>query len=283
MNTLRACYNLAFNPASWDCIPWLVNVEMARARHGYDNFTVYFKPGPKDGFRDDTLERPLEQRRMILENVIKPALGLFNAEESQEPSSLLFQHMFREIVKAHKNGEPVPKFSFSQSAKDDAAAYLKGRRPVIITLREAPHYTARNSNVGAWLAFAKDCGEDVIFVRDTSKADEPLPGFETCPRASRDFMFRGALMQRAKCNLFVANGPVGFGWFSTVPYLLFGPLTPHLPDYMPGQPAWWRDKIGIEPYGQCPFSSPQQRIIWKPDTLDAIQTAWHELNEKLAA
>jgi hypothetical protein len=283
MKTLRTCYNLAFNPASWDCIPWLVNVEMARVRHGYDNFTVYFKPGPKDGFRDDTLERSLEQRRMILENVIKPALCLFNAEESKEECSLLFQHMFREVVRGYKNGEAIPKLKIPKSARKEAAAYLKGRKPLIITLREAEHYIARNSDVGAWLSFARDCGEDVIFVRDTAKADEPLYGFETCPRASRDFLFRGALMEQAKCNLLVCNGPVGFCWFSSTPYLLFKPFTPELPDYRPGQPDWWRDKIGIEPYGQCVFSSPQQRIVWKPDTVEAIRGAWAEMNEKLAA
>lgn len=283
MNTLNVCYNLGFNPASWDFTVWMVNVEMARIRHGYDNFSVYFKPGPKDGFRDDTLERPLEQRRMILENVIRPALSLLDATESTVPCSLLYSHMFKDIVRAHKNGEPVPRFRIPQAFKDEAALYLKGRKPLILTLREAGHYSGRNSNLEEWETFAHESGEDVIFVRDTAKADEPLPGFETCPRASRDFLFRGALMEQARCNLLISAGPVGFCWFSTTPYLVFRPLTPHVPHYSPGKPEWWTNHIGIPPGTDCPFAAPHQHIVWEDDTAPVIHAAWGKLRQKAAA
>jgi hypothetical protein len=261
-------------PASWDFLQWLINAQIARLHFGHETLGVHFKPGPSDGFRNDNLARPLDQRIAILENVMRPALALVGAEEIDEgdPSDLMY--MTRFAVDYHKRGGKVPFYQVPQGALDEVAADLKGRSPLVITLREAKYWPERNSQLGEWVKFAQTCGDDVIFVRDTAKADEPIDGFETCPRASRDLLYRAALMQTARCNLFVANGPFILALYGQAPWLNFGALRPNL-EYSPGQPRWWEKNMGVQVGKQFPWATQDQRVIWGgSDTLENINTAW---------
>src|SRR6185436_290868 len=113
-------------------------------------------------------------------------------------------------------------------------------------------------------------GEDVIFVRDTAKADEPIEGIETSPRASRDFLYRAALMFSARANMFVANGPSLLAWYSDVPFLNFKLLCPEEPEWGPGKPAFWH-RHGMAPGDQLPWTAPTQRLVWEEDELKNIE------------
>lgn len=128
----------------------------------------------------------------------------------------------------------------------------------------------------AWLAFAERRrveGENVIFVRDTAKADEELPPFLTCPQAAKDVGIRAALYHRAKVNLFVANGPIALAYFGARPFLIFKEIvegsfsTAHA----------WRNQIGLEVGEQYPWTGPYQRLTWSDDTFENIEAAWHRL------
>ena len=279
MNSFRATYDLGTCPASWDFLQWLINVEIERRKSGSGSLQVDFEPGPKDGFRDDNLPRPLDQRKAILENVMRPALDLIGATECTSGHPFK-SYLPRYAVDAAKEGIEIPKWHIPHYATIDALAYLNGRKPITITLREASYFPDRNSNVEAWTKFAKTCGEDVIFIRDTAKADQPLDGFETCPRASKDLHFRIALMSLAKCNLMVASGPAMMSYYSDYPWLMFGPLTPQLPSYTPGSVPGWGIMVGLLPGQQFPWSRPDQRIIWERDSLVEINRAWAEFNGK---
>jgi hypothetical protein len=175
-----------------------------------------------------------------------------------------------------KSGIEIPTWLPPDDVMAEAAAYLKDRKPIVVTLREARYYPERNSNMVAWIEFARTCGNDVIFVRDTAFADTRLDGVEICSRAATDLLFRAALMLQAKANLMVANGPIAIAQFSKVPWLMFRPLTPTLPNYRPGQPEWWH-MLGISSGSQLPWASAKQRIVWGDDTLLNIKTAWDKL------
>lgn len=281
---MNLAYDLGRCPASWDFLQWLINADIARWEMGYKQLGVCFIPGPKDGFRDDTGERPISARAEIFRNVMKPALALVNAkrvESGLSDKEFPNPYMVRNCVEYHNRGGTVPNFRIPEASMDEAAAYLDGRKPLVITLREASYCPARNSNLAAWTAFAKNCGEDVIFVRDTAKADEPLNGFEICPRASKELLFRAALMAYAKCNLSVANGPWILSLYSGVPWLMFGAWRPDLPNYKPGSARWQAVQQGVPIGSQFPWSMPSQRVVWQRDGLEAITQAWEEMSSTL--
>lgn len=276
---MNLTYDLGRCPASWDFLQWLVNCRLAL---GLGEFGVHFRPGPKGGFRDDTMARPLDQRRAILENVMRPALKLVGAHEVEEGLLTNMPYLTRYAVDFERGGGEVPYFDIPQEALDEVAHDLKGRKPLVITLREAAYYTERNSNLPAWMEFARTCGEDVIFVRDSSKADEYLEGLETCSRASRDLLYRAALMRHAKCNLMVANGPWVLALYSPTPWLNFGALRPSLTSWRPGSDKWWINQMGVPPGEQFPWATSEQRMIWTDDSLENIWDAYAAKSSRAA-
>ena len=278
-----ACYDLSRAPASWDFCTWLVRAEMERkARGAPAPLRVSFMPGPKGGFRDDELPWSPAQRQAFLENVMRPLLRLVRAVE--DPTAINGEqhpYTFRGVVEAAKSGRDVPVLVPDETMLQDVRQLLNGSpAPITITLREAAHWDHRNSDLGAWLEFARRRmaeGHRVIIVRDTEKADEPLEGFETCPRASTDVLFRAALYDGALINLFVSNGPVELAIFGRRPWLKFKPL---IEGWCVGDEAWWPKHVGINAYEQFPWSRPDQRIVWKPDTLENLEDAWREFAAK---
>ncbi len=276
-----ACYDLAAAPASYDFLCWLVIAEMARLRaNAPAPLKVGFRAGPDDGFRrDDGL--PLLDRQLMLANVMRPALKLLGAIEHPdglEGGSWHSRYVLAPIVESYRNGETVPRFCVPDDYRDEARAWLKQHAidgpPVTITLREASHWPERNSNVAAWLEFARSLDRRVVFVRDTEMADEPLDGMLSCPRASRDLLFRAALYDGAFCNCFIANGPGGLALFGRAPWLYF---MPEVAGYAPSTDAWLRKYMGFGRGEQVPWARPDQRIIWEADSYLAIRTAWDAL------
>jgi uncharacterized Rossmann fold enzyme len=273
-DTLDAVYDLSLSPASWDFIPWLVRAEMARKRSGFKKLAVSFLPGPKNGFRDDPL--PDYDKRQILENVMRPAIALIGAVEGKATAGWRSGYTVNQIVEDSNKGEAVPVFSAPQWARDKIAAQLKNRTPVVIVLREAQHWPKRNSNMADWLKFAAELG-DVIFVRDTAKADEPLEGFHTHPEASRDINVRLALYEHASVVMGVNNGPMTILEFMNVPFLQFKKT---VPDYPPSAREWIEKFIGIPFGGQHPWHNAKQRIVWADDTYAAIKQAYIDLHRQ---
>ena len=237
MNNWVATYDLGICPASWDFLTWLLNVEAERREANGGPIRVRFVKGPKNGFRDDGAARPLDQRRAILKNVMLPALKLVGAEQTTEKENQRSpSYLIKQTVRMARAGLEIPQWRVPDEAMQEVAARLAGRHPVVVTMREAEYYPERNSNVNVWIDWAKSCGEDVIFVRDTRLADVPVAGgIETAPYASTDFLLRAALMAQAKANLMVANGPIALAMFLPVPWLMFRPLTPALPTYRPAR------------------------------------------------
>ncbi len=261
-------YNLGCGPIGFDFVVWLLNAEMQRRMAGAPApLKVAFWTGRNVG-NDGDARLSARGRDQWLDNVFRPALPLIGAVEDRRSLHGHCPQIYvtRPLVEAAKRGEEISRLRSPLLAPKD------GRRYVTITLREADHNPDRNSKLGAWLSFAKYLekrGEHVIFIRDFQKAEEPLAGFRTQPEASHNLLLRMALYEHAAVNLFVSNGPTILAIFGSRPWLQF------VRD-ADGTPEFWRDKIGLSPGEQYPWSTPTQRMVWAPDTYENIVSAWHQ-------
>jgi hypothetical protein len=268
-------------PICFDFEIWMIAAEMRRRRLG--------APAPlRVAFTHEYLLD--EVGKNFLENVMKPLLPLIGAVE--DPAAIGGHHnpiyVPNEICNAARAGEKVPILRAPQGAREAVDGWLFGKEPVTITLREARHWTPRNSNVEAWIRFAaelEDEGQPVIFIRDTAMANEPIfrpdgLGFAAFPMAAHRIDFRMAIYERAKCNFFVSNGPGGLALFSDRPYLYFVNIKDDI-DYNPNLPGWWYKSNGIDEGEQWPWALPTQRMVWENDDYANIRRAWDELKAVL--
>lgn len=283
-NADRVCFDVSQGPACFDFIAWLIIAEMNRIRAG--------APAPlKVAFKmidsPEEREKHNKLRAKFYEGVILPSLALIGAVEDNNSADAptLDRYTIGPVVEFAKAGEKVPFLKPSDDGVDAVKEYLEattgGKAPITITLREAPYWEYRNSNLPEWLKVAKYLegqGEKVIFVRDTAKALEPIEGFETCPAASIDLDTRMALYESAKCNLGVSNGPWMLMLHGTRPWLMFVEPDPMSP-FFPETPQFWTQWHGINPglNEQFPWCRADQKIIWKRDNADTIISAWNDL------
>jgi hypothetical protein len=261
-------YNVAHSPLSYDFVVWLVDAEMTRIRAG--------APAPlKVGFwlgQDPELRMNRDRRRLWINRVMRPALKLIGAVEDERA---LYGHskpifVARDITRFCKLGEKVP--VLRPTKKWPSYGH------VTITLREADHYDARNSQVDAWCKFASEIErtERVIFVRDTAKATEPLGGFETCPDASLYLEDRMALYASAKMNFFVSNGPIGLTIFGEAPFMAFITVQDEDDPLGCNRPEFWEAAYAIKIGEQFPWLRQDQKLVWLPDTFNNIKRAWED-------
>lgn len=277
------CYDICNEPVQFDFLPWLVTAKMQMLREGLPGpLKVAFVEGPSNiQFAD----QEVMSRNHWMDKVILPMCRMLGAEVTNEalkgrrPSC----YSWIEAVEAARAGEPVPRLRVTPAAAEIVDKALAASKPlippVVITLRESQHWPHRNSNLRAWLDFAHDLrrqGELVIFVRDTLKAydREGFGSFDTCPIASLDLDMRVALYERAKCNLFVDNGPFTLALIGTAPWMAFVNADP-MTGYIPNTPQWWKRNHGVAVGEQFPWSSPAQRIVWKPDSYPNLTEAWN--------
>lgn len=275
------CYNARLDPICFDFPYWLIDAEMTRIREGAPGpLKIYFWKG-LDGnaaLEDDGYRNPM------FYNVIKPMLGLLGVVEDERAIHGRRKKLTSsiDIVRSHRRGETVPVFRAPYSLSKEFK-----KPPVVITLRECGPYSAshKNSDIVSWLRFAhylKALGEDVVFVRDYARADEPLPGFVTYPQASTDIIFRMALYEAAKINFCVSNGPVTLCYFSKMPWIAFIMPEPDGAEYEANTPKIWREKMGVEIGGQFPWSDATQRIVWQREDYDSLVRVWKKMSPMLA-
>lgn len=259
-----ACWHCGQNPAGFDFIVWLVLQEMLRVVGG--------APAPlKIGFWHGSDQSNLNWTN----NVYRPALAFIGAIEDNTAFKRQGHAYFltAPIVEMHRAGIKVPVFK-------PAHQWQLPRDVITITLRETNYQPHRNSNVNAWVRFARTLkrhGENVIFVRDTAKADRPISGFDTCGIASKNLDARMWLYDNAKLNCFVSNGPWSLAQFSDKPLLCFVPPEKENSDYKINRPSFWKEKMGISHGGQYPWHGSRQRIVWERDDYANIIRAYDAL------
>lgn len=274
----RACYDLACNPPTFDAVAFIVQVA---EKFGAEPVHITIAPGPADGFRSDDLwPHDVDQRIAVLHRIVVP----------------LFKMLPNVTVSADHDRRGFGAGEYSIPWKHFVRCMGKGIRPlrppnamqtygdlVTITLREADHWPARNSNLREWLPAAREleaAGWQVIIIRDTARAEEPLKGFSTSPFASRSLAARASLYRAARCNMFVSNGPAWLAMACDAPALVLNPTCEKMG--RPYNAAWFRE-CGIEPGGQFPNAAPYHRIAWAPDTCQEILTAFNSFIEASCA
>lgn len=281
-NTLEVLYDLDVAPGSFDFMCSMLNVENFREKAGYSRVHVHLRAGSDRGFRpNEIVDVKHEQKNRMLNHVVRPLIGMFGFTEVCDLTNpVQFQYSPRESVDYYKETGKLPVYEASDLAKRWVANKY-GDSPYVITLREAEYWPQRNSNIDEWIKFAKTLDGRVIFLRDTAKAYIPIEGFETCPTASLDLNVRLALYRQAKMNFFVTNGPAGLAHYSKdIPYLNFYTTAKGYHCY---DPAWLKEFVGIEPYGQMPWAGPHQRLVYADDTFENIRSAFDEMNVKQQA
>jgi len=257
-------------PICWDFLIWLIDAEMTRRRlKGPPPLKVHFSG----------VEELKGINRKFFENVYRPLLPLIGAIEDVNAKGGRHKPVYVpiDIVTNVRAGEEIPILKAPEEAEETLRGWLHGTKPVVITLREAEHYPHRNSQLEEWLKFATDLknkGEEVIFLRDTLKAIEPLPGFTTCPIASFNIHRRMALYEQAKVNLLISNGPAGLCLFSRASYLYFVNLQKNDKLYVANNSEWWLKSNGITTGEQWPWATENQKMIWKRDTYKNISEEW---------
>jgi len=278
---LTAFYDLQMSPPTYDIVAFLLAAEHYRRQEGAERIAIKVLRGPAGGFRRDRLwPHSLAERQAMLDRVALPMarmlLGATVEVCDERPTwrtlperSIGFLsrlHGLRMQVEMMRRGiRPLrPKIPLPRDPE-----------LVTITLREAEHWTQRNSNVADWCRVARliaDRGYRVVVIRDTLRAGEPLPGIETSPVASRDLERRATLYREAAVNLGVSGGPLWFALALDAPTLIFRPASV-------GHPASSLDYIaacGIEPGGQIPGAPPYQRLVWADDTAADILAAFDD-------
>lgn len=263
---LRAVYDLTKAPASWDFTTWLVMAEIERRSRGYDSLLVSIKAGPNDGFRADKLPTTVEAQRVMLANVVKPAIRMVDADFGDHERGEEYPYTASHICALARRGVEIPKFKAPEWARESVRKRLGGRRPIVITLREAGYWENRNSNLSAWAKFAKE-HSNVVIVRDAENANDEsgFYGIDHYAAASLNINFRAALYEQAAVNLSVSHGPCNLLVFSDSPYLIFN-MAPE--GYF--DPEHISRMTGLEIGGQWPWATKQQRVVWEPDSYETI-------------
>jgi hypothetical protein len=273
MTTGLAYYNLTFSPPTYDFLSFLLAAEMWRTDFDLEYISVQVIPGPKDGFRDDSLPPSVDERRRMLGSVVRPMTRLL-------PS-------VRDIITdrtAPCVGKTAPLYGLRLNVEAArrgiypfrAPSPIKHDRPyVTITLREAEYWPARNSNLPEWLRAAAEierAGYEVVFIRDTAAAHDPVPCFYSDPGAALNLLHRANVYAGAAMNLGVNNGPMWLAWFMGVPTLVFKMITSECHstsvDFLAAN--------GLPPGSQYANARPGQMIVWEDDTADVILSAFQE-------
>jgi hypothetical protein len=307
---LTAFYDLAVAPVNFDFVNFLLMAEIERRDRGYDAFSIVFVPG-QDGEFMPGFAYGTEQKRARLNNILVPACALFPqcsghaiADDREAARRLLGRSgegvypvgytvdvpidcfLSSEIVVPVACDIEIPSIVPPPQAIERAriwiAEHAKGRKAIAITLREASHGVARNSDLAIWGQVARSIeaqGYCPIVIRDTERALDPTPtelsSLVQCPDAAVDLCFRAALYEEVYLNLVSASGPFELCRHNVrTRFLLFHVVEPGWHDSRPDEiVAGHGVELGMQP----PFYTPFQRIVWEEDTFEKILAAFRDM------
>jgi len=280
-NTLNVVYDLNVAPGSFDFMHSLFNVRHYMHENRWSKARVHFKAGSEKGFRpNELIQMSHAGKQRMLNKVVRPMLEMHGMEECEIPehNRMEFSYSPAESLARYRATHHMPRFQPSREAMLWALEnYSDG--PIVITLRECTYWPQRNSDTFEWIKFARYIGDSkrVIFLRDTDCVGQPFE-FETCDEASLDLHKRMALYRRASMCFFVMNGPASLAYYTQyIPYGVFLTSAPGYPCY---SPEFLQRFIGIDPYGQFPWTNlKRQRLVYGDDDFEAIKKVYHGLTK----
>lgn len=263
-------YDRALNPPTYDVVSFLMWAEYERIEGGEPGIAIQIAPGPRDGFAANTLWPPPGERQAVWDAVAWPMITMLPSIRplrlEDRPDKFIGhgRHLtgFEHFLRSYRIGiRPLrPRY--------------EGRREKLITLtlRESAHWPMRNSKVREWIKAAYELqhrGHQVVIVRDTLKADEPLGGMPTVPDASRNLQTRATLYRQAAANLFVSNGPAWFCLALDAPTVILRPATDGAGPRSSSRALVHEYKLG----DGLPNAPKHQRLLWQDDLADNIVKA----------
>lgn len=305
---LYAFYDLQVAPISYDVSWFAAAADLTRHRLGLHRIHFVIVPGLKEGFREErkAYEGVIDPATRLwrLHNIVLPVFTLvpsfagFSILSSREAAGPVRAAAGQRVYPAHY--EPVlPVAHHPAELLEEAfdaskeigilrssvqglrfvAQWLEprlaGRRLVTITIRDYTFMSARNSNLEAWVSFARRLDPTrylPVFVLDTERTLDPSPpalrGFEVFREASWNVWLRIALYELSYLNLGVNNGPLFMCALNTrTRVVIFKIVTPDVPQTTEELIATLGFRIG----GQLPFATPYQRLVWEDDTCEVIE------------
>jgi len=316
---LQFIYDLSTSPLTFDFASYLAAAEVERRLRGLHSIEVIFVPGPLDGARAETPEYEaavnIEARRWRLRHMLIPMLSFLPTvstytvcRDRKQAEALVTSDAKRiypsdyriflprqpdkKVIHQHaRAGVPIwPMFDAPSHARHLVRQffnhYVKGRRAIVITLRNYPYTPQRNSRNADWLAFADSLDPSryaVIFVNDSETVTGPPPvDFSrhlVFDLASVNLELRLALYEAAWLNMALMQGPTELCWYSeTARYLLFIQV---------GTAAVQSEQALIQNghrlYADLDFAKPYQHIVWTIDELGSLQRSFAEMEALLDA
>lgn len=299
---IYAFYDLSVNPNSFDITKFLVLADLDRRDRGFDSIHVAIVPSGSGWARDDD-EHGTSGQEWRMRNILLPALGLMASVSGYTICASRYQAREMEAVagadifpSGHTVDAPVSCFEWadiairsdslfsSLRASDQARAYARqwiddranGRRVIAITLREMDLSEGRNTDLKATAKFANSLDEGKHFpviIRDTQCALETTPselaGLPMFNEAAFNLDLRMGFYEECYLNIFVSNGPAEVCIFNTaVSYLMFLKV----PDINTGEFLKNIPSFGLEKGQKFFVGGPHQQVVWKPDTVENLDT-----------
>jgi hypothetical protein len=316
--TLFAFYDLQVSPITFDFLWFLVGADLERRRRGLDAVHVVIVPGRAGGLRreredyEDVVDA--EARAQRIGNMLLPACpllptctGVTHAASRAHAGYIratLASHLYPTGYEAtlpvfagsreclQNAGPDMPHIPSLRATNENlrnidrwAASHSGGRRIVTITLRNYAYMPARNSRMQAWTAFARALNPArfvPVFVPDLEQTlngqTQELQGFVVLGEAAWNLGLRMALYERAYISMGVNTGPMGLCWLNARSHYATLKMAPA--DVPQTSAAFYRE-LGFEPERSLPFASPTQELVWQDDTIEAIQSAFTRIAERL--
>ena len=316
-NCLQFFYDLSTSPITYDFTSYLAAAEVERRLRKLDAINVIFVLGPLDGVRKEMpdYEAAVDRSARLwrFRNILVPMLAFLPSIRgysvcgtrdqaaaliSSDPLGIypsdyrvfLPRQPSKRVIHEHaRSGVPIwPMFQANERGRLIVAQFLereaKGRRPVVITLRNYAFTPVRNSRNEDWIAFADSLDLSVyapIFVHDTETAMGKPPGdfsrHIVCDAASWNLEIRMALYEAAWLNMALMHGPLELCWYNEkARYLFFitvGTAAVTTAEAMIEN----GHRIGVD----LDFAKPWQRIVWERDDLATLQRSFATMERAL--
>ena len=281
-----AVYDLARCPPTYDVIAFLSLLELERKRRGCSSVELHILPGPVGGFRADSLwPRSIEERVHMRDNVLIPICHLLPSVSSVGIKDRLSRRYyelddwgFNKYLISLPNYVPALKQgSRPLRVRDEWALGPPDPKLITMTLREAEHWSQRNSRSEEWFKAGRvlrDRGYRVVIIRDTLKADHTVEGLEVDNLSATHINVRSAMYARALINIGINNGPMWMAVAMNAPVLMLRPVT----DVAGGcfTTNFFR-RYGVTPESDLPTAPLHQRLVWEEDIADNILKAFDEM------
>ncbi len=314
-DTLYVFYDLEVSPVTFNFCEALSAANEYRNKLKLKYLYVVFVPGPNEGLRQEMsdyefiINKDARQWRKYnllfsLTHLVPSCIGFSNCASRKEAELIQKQVLPNIYPKGYSIMFPCA-FSFFEGARNSSPDIMairstpkalhyvnqwlepraRGRKIIVITLRQYAYMPQRNSNIEAWANFAQSLDPNhyfVVIVPDTEVAmNGPLTQlsmFEHFMETCWNIELRAALYESAYLNLGVNNGPFALCWLNkNCRYLMFKIITQEVPQTTEEAIK----KHGLIPGRTPPFAMEYQKWVWEQDTEEVLNREFNVICEIL--